>query len=147
MKRKFILALIISFLGIGVNLSPVLAHGANIKYESNMTYKIEATFEDGAPMDNAQVTIYAPDNPADPWEKGLTDENGIFYLSPDLSKAGLWLVQVRKAGHGVSVNITIDEGQFVSGETSLSKAQIILMTVSVLWGFVGTALYFSRRKN
>jgi len=128
------------------NQSSAYAHGSNINYESEMTYKVEATFENGSPMANAQVSVYAPDNPSETWDQSITNENGVYYLSPDLSKSGTWFVQVRTGGHGASVNIEVDEGQLVSGDTGLSKTQIILMSVSVLWGFIGTALYFSRRK-
>lgn len=148
MKDKvYIILLILLGLVFWVNPHLAYAHGASVKYESVVTYKIEAKYDSGTPIDNAQVLVYAPDNPAKVWAKGQTDKKGIYILTPDLSKTGSWLVQIRKAGHGASVNIQVEDGKIISGDTGLGKGQTIIMAISVVWGFVGTALYFSRRKG
>ena len=98
-------------------------------------------------MAGGQVTVYAPDDPSTPWLTGTCDEEGRFIFTPDLSKSGTWDVQVRQSGHGDIVHIPIEEGGQLatSGSTGYTPLQIVLMGVSVAWGLVGTALFFSRR--
>ncbi|MCF8011501.1 MAG: carboxypeptidase-like regulatory domain-containing protein [Clostridiales bacterium] len=123
------------------------AHGVNMSYQGNMSYTIKAEFDTGKPMSGAQIIIYAPDDPATPWKKGTCDENGQYVFVPDTSKEGTWLVQARKAGHGASINIEVGEDASLSGGTGYSAMQVIIMIACVVWGFVGTALFFKRRKN
>jgi nickel transport protein len=53
---------------------------------------------------------------------------------------------VRQAGHGDMVHIPIGEGMATTGGTGYTPLQIVLMGACVAWGFVGTALFFSRRQ-
>ena len=50
-----------------------LAHGAKIQYHQTAAITIQATYDDGTPMDKAQVIVYAPSDLATPWLKGVTD--------------------------------------------------------------------------
>ncbi|MFP4007616.1 MAG: carboxypeptidase-like regulatory domain-containing protein [Spirulinaceae cyanobacterium] len=146
-----------------LGLSPkALAHGANISYQQTQAIEIQAQYDGGTPMDNAQVTVYAPDDPATPWLKGTTDEEGKFTFSPDPTLTGNWDIKVRQAGHGdlVSIpfegNTSSDGGEnntvqiatastpMNSGYTPLQKA---VMAAVGVWGCVGTALFFARRKS
>jgi nickel transport protein len=73
-------------------------------------------------------------------------------------------VRVRHAGHGNLLNIAIappaeaDAGaqepetpaiapQAVKGSTGMTPLQTGLTIASGIWGFVGTALFFSRRRH
>ena len=110
-------------------------------------------------MDNAQVTVYAPDEPSTPWTKGTTDEEGRFSFVPDPSQPGNWEVRVRQAGHGDIISIPVESAANAdqstqssneavisgdeSGQTPMQKA---LLGAAGAWGFVGTALFFARRK-
>lgn len=143
LKKPFVLFLTL-FIALAAPLS-VLAHGAKIEYSVNMAVEIVATYDSGEPMDAAQVTVYAPDDPATPWLSGTTDEDGCFTFTPDAEIPGTWDVQVRQAGHGDIIHIPIGEGTASGGSTGFTPIQIVLMSASVIWGFVGTALYFSRK--
>lgn len=134
----------------------VLAHGVVISYNANDQGEIEfvAEFDNGEPMSDAQVTIYAPDDPANPWLTGKADEAGRFAFAPD--QPGRWDVQFRVAGHGDIVHIDVEEkveaAQMVvssstAGGGGFTALQILLMSGSVIWGFIGTALYFSSRRS
>ena len=122
-----------------------LAHGAQIEYTVGLLVEIQATYDSGEPMAGGQVTIYAPGDPTTPWATGVCDEEGSFLFRPDPGQPGTWDVQVRQAGHGDMVHIDIAEGMAGSGGGGFTTAQILLMAACVGWGFVGTALYFSRR--
>jgi nickel transport protein len=168
-KHKYILILALTF---GFSYAQKgLAHGSHIKYESTDAIEIKATYDSGEPMANAQVTVYNPKDIANPWLKGLTNEKGEFVFIPDYSITGNWEVKVRQAGHGNIINIPIkpittteikdeekpnnNSGKMEnSKEIKLSSSnnaeytiqQKLIMAAMGIWGFVGTALYFSRKK-
>lgn len=154
-----------------------LAHGITVNYQSTRAYEIEATYETGEPMVNAQVSVFSPENPAEPWLIGTTDAEGRFLFSP--STVGNWEVQVRQAGHGDILVIPVetvasptDPGgagtpvpsavessptapdaiappePISSGAiATLTPLQRGIMIASVIWGCVGTALFFARGKT
>ncbi|MBE9167682.1 carboxypeptidase regulatory-like domain-containing protein [Pleurocapsales cyanobacterium LEGE 06147] len=131
----------------------VLAHASHVQYRQTQAVEIEASYDDGTPMANAQVIVYAPDDPATPWLKGTTDSEGKFIFVPDASIPGNWDVTVRQAGHGNIVNIPWGEENAASDTASGSSAdagytplQKVVMAAVGVWGFVGTALFFSRHK-
>ena len=123
------------------------AHGAHIEYTITMAVEIVAAYDTGSPMAGGQVTVYAPDDPATPWLEGVCDEDGRFVFTPDPTKPGTWDVQVRQAGHGDMVHIPIGEDVAMTGGGGYSTFQIVLMSACVIWGFVGTALFFSRNRR
>lgn len=145
MKRASLLFIVLFGWGLS---QPVLAHGARIEYQESSAIVIRATFDDGTPMANAQATVYAPQDPQQPWMTGTTDDSGRFTFVPD-STAGDWSVKVRQSGHGGIVSIPVAEEQIALQSAPLlggySWGQKWLMAIAICWGFVGTALYFSRK--
>lgn len=151
-----------------------LAHGTTIEYQSTQALKIQAAYDSGEPMANAQVVVYAPENPSEPWLTGTTDEQGRFIFSPDPTLTGNWDVQVRQAGHGDIISIPVEAadgaiatstespsssgaqedapvalvGTPSEGSTaSLSPLQKWIMAGSVVWGLFGTAMFFTARSK
>ncbi|MBN1201625.1 MAG: carboxypeptidase regulatory-like domain-containing protein [Anaerolineae bacterium] len=153
--RRIIILLLLLVIALG-SAGAVWAHGVKITYTVTFspTIAIEAAYDTGEPMANAQVIVYAPDDPKTPWLTGECDDDGRFSFSPDPSKPGTWEIQVRQAGHGEWLKIPLDEemmqsGQGVvteGGDEGFSTAQIVLMSACVIWGFVGTALFFQSRR-
>ncbi|MDJ0570432.1 MAG: carboxypeptidase regulatory-like domain-containing protein [Pleurocapsa sp. MO_192.B19] len=153
-KRYFFLTLLVL---IAVP-KKVLAHGANIEYRETSAITIQAKYDDDTPMAHAQVVIYAPSDRTTPWLKGTTDESGNFTFVPDAepNNVGDWDVKVRQSGHGDITTIPVTGSKLAqnvtdtqlsatgAGYTSMQKA---VMAVSSIWGFVGTALFFSRSKS
>ncbi len=142
MKWKLILPLTL-LLALGLTMQ-ASAHGARIEYTISIAVEIRATYDTGEPMGGGQVTVYAPDDPT-PWLEGVCDEDGRFVFTPDPSKPGTWDIQVRQAGHGDMVHIPIGDDMAISGGSGYTPLQIVLMGACVVWGFVGTAFFFSRR--
>lgn len=134
-----------------------LAHGANIEYRESSAITIQAKYDDGQPMTNAQVVIYAPRDRTTPWLKGTTDDDGSFSFIPDADpeNVGDWDVKVRQSGHGDITSIPVMEGQLakvahpnvLSAGAGYSPSQKVVMAAAVGWGFVGTALFFARSKS
>ena len=144
MKWKFIIALILLLI-FGLPTT-AYAHGAKIVYTVNVSIDIVASYDNGEPMAGAQVVVYAPDDPSSAWLTGVCDDEGCFSFTPDTSKPGTWDIQVRQSGHGDIVHIPIGEDTVATGGGGgYTVLQIVLMAVCGIWGFVGTALYFTRR--
>ncbi|MGL5083101.1 MAG: carboxypeptidase regulatory-like domain-containing protein [Microcoleaceae cyanobacterium] len=138
-----------------------IAHGVKLTHQTTSAVEIKAAYDSGSPMVNAQVNVYTPDDPVNPWKVGVTDAQGVFIFAPDVEKTGYWEVQVRQAGHGgvVSVPVQVNSRtQFTTplpGESSsqssttggYSPLQKGVMIGSVIWGLVGTALFFNRLQH
>lgn len=162
MRLNLTLALTLGLAGWAL---PAIAHGVTVEHRQVSSVEIEARFETGEPMANAQVLVYAPDNPAEPWQQGTTNDQGQFSFTPDATQPGSWEVMVRQAGHGVLTTIPVadpaaensasnpgaeaeaEPNSLISPSTGLSPVQQGITIGSVIWGFIGTALFFARGKR
>ncbi|MBE9128911.1 carboxypeptidase-like regulatory domain-containing protein [Coleofasciculus sp. LEGE 07092] len=161
-KFKFFLPLLfLSVIGWSAKAS---AHGTDIEYQKVQAVQIDAIYAGGQPMGNAQVTVYAPDDPSTPWTTGITDEEGQFTFVPDPSQPGDWEVKVRQAGHGDLITVPVGDStqaaiatqegggnseglswlDYSQDSTLVQKA---LLSAAGGWGFFGTALFFARRRK
>jgi nickel transport protein len=171
MKQR--LPILLAALGSIGWVTPVLAHGAHIEYQPTESIQIQAKYDSGEPMQGAQVMVYSPENLSEPWTQGTTDDQGRFVFSPDTSQPGNWEVTVRQAGHGDIVAIPVagdeaavaDVGETATGDETaaapicetpaesspqtaqLSPVQQGITIGAVIWGFIGTALFFARGKR
>ncbi len=100
------------------------AHGINVTHDAGAAVRVQASFDTGAPMAAAQVSVFAPGDLETPWITGTTDPAGNFAFVPDVTKVGRWEVQVRLAGQGEIVYVPVD------GETALADASTHLSTLS-----------------
>ena len=154
------------FLSTLVAQPSAIAHGVKITYQVAPALEIQATYDGGAQMANAQVTVYAPNNPSEPWLSGTTDLTGRFTFIPNVSLSGNWEIQVRQAGHGAIVTMSLEEAlaealaealvtedppaetrSVLDGDTNYTPPQLLLMGATGVWGFIGTALFFFRRRE
>ena len=121
------------------------AHGVSVQHRSGV--EIEARYDTGSPMGNAQVAVFAPEQPETPVMTGTTDDDGTFWFVPPAEHpTGIWEVQVRLAGHGALLQVPVGADRGSAGPVaSLTPLQRGLMGAIGIWGFVGTALFFSRR--
>jgi nickel transport protein len=146
--------------------SPAGAHGAQVEavvvrnVEVSHRVDVRATYHSGRPMAGAGVSVFAPGDAESPWQTGACDDRGGFSFVPPPEMGGEWVVQVVHQGHGGVVTIGIEanaagdgaipEPAVIRAEASssphLSALQRVLMGACVVWGLVGTALYFSRRR-
>ncbi|MEO0867344.1 MAG: carboxypeptidase-like regulatory domain-containing protein [Cyanobacteria bacterium J06642_11] len=140
--------------GVGIALlcsQPGWSHGAIATVTP--TFSIEASYASGEPMALAQVVVYSPDAPTEPWATGKTDQQGTFEFAPDTD--GNWEVVIRQAGHGTTVHVPVGTtaqppSAQASASTTLASNGPFRRWASAgagLWGLVGTALFFSRGKQ
>jgi len=122
----------------------VFAHGSNIKVTEHITYELYGKFEDGQVMKNAQITIFSPEDPKTPHTVATANEEGKYFFIPDPEIQGEWTIQFRTAGHGDMIAIDSSKGAADTSPT-IGLLQRIVVGLSVLWGFVGTSLYFKGR--
>ncbi|NOQ22770.1 MAG: carboxypeptidase regulatory-like domain-containing protein [Candidatus Aegiribacteria sp.] len=129
--------------------APVFGHGALVTWEVlEDSVHISALFDDGQPMDKAQVSVFSGAAPSVPYIIGMTDEHGEFAFMPDKEESLNWDVQVRLAGHGDIVHISLAEDSAADAEQGgFSTLQIVLMSACVVWGFIGTALFFTSKRE
>ncbi len=155
----------ILFLVIGLSLlwkvPRAYAHGALVEINP-ASIEVKAAFDTGEPMDNAQVRVYSPADLEMPAIVGETDGEGRFVFSPDAGQSaaeGRWEVVVRKAGHGHTTGFELENGvlQMATGPSGDPSAGLLaapqssftpqrwISMAAIIWGFVGTALYFKAR--
>lgn len=124
-----------------------LAHGTNLEWAERNGVEVKACFDNGQPLQAAEVTVFSPADPSAPWAEAITDSTGRYFFVPDT--AGTWDVRVRKGGHGGMVHIRVDSTLSApipeGGSTRYSTIQTVIMAACVIWGFVGTAFFFRRR--
>lgn len=130
--------------------APASAHGALIEGAVVPGIAVRAAYDSGEPMAHAQIIVYAPSDPARPHLTGVSDGEGRFSFVPDPYEQGVWAVQARQAGHGAIVHVRLGPAGFeaapvpVAGPDPLRRA---IAAGAVVWGFIGTALFFWRRRS
>lgn len=125
------------------------------------TFSVKANYSSGQPMAAAQVLVYSPQDPSEPWFTGQTNEQGEFEFKPDIN--GNWEVVIRQAGHGTTVSVPVGTqvaqvqdspiktqptaALVASSEPLASPIQRWVSAGAAFWGLIGTVLFFSRGKN
>ncbi|ADU65960.1 hypothetical protein Selin_1225 [Desulfurispirillum indicum S5] len=124
------------------------AHGVVTRTEIQRVIFVEAIYEDGTPMAGAQVVVFSPQNPRTPWLTTVADEQGHVRVTPDQQISGTWSIQLRQAGHGAMIHVDLgDEDITITSRTETGRLRTLLMFGLVVWGAVGTALYFRKGKK
>ena len=128
---------------------PAAGHGAFVDVTGVPAVAVDARYDTDEPMAEAQVAVFAPDDPTRPWRVGQTDQAGRFVFVPD-DRAGRWAIQVRQAGHGAMgyIEVGADAAAGIIESSTAAPGpdllQRLLMVACVAWGCIGTALYFRR---
>lgn len=165
---KTLVLLVLNGFGLVLLCSrPGVGHGAIATV--TRTFSVEAHYVSGEPMAMAQVVVYSPENPDEPWTTGQTDAAGTFEFNPDTD--GNWDVVIRQAGHGTTVNVPVETPiltQIEANTSHQSRSQSVAAPTAALvssseplthplqrwasagaalWGLFGTVLFFSRGKQ
>ncbi len=145
---KHLMAVIIN----GVFLFWLLGTGTVFPHETHHSVRmgkaviIAAEHEHDDPMSFAAYKIYAPGGGTTEFQNGRTDSNGRLAFVPNVP--GEWRVKIGDGmGHGADVAVKVTPEMTIQEtvQGGLHVWQKILMAASVVWGALGTALYFRKR--
>lgn len=140
MKKQMFLFSAIVFLLFPVSLH---THGVNYK-KINGGVGIEAKYDGGEPISEAETKIFSPEDKIKIFQEGYTDINGRFLFYPD--KPGKWRVFISDGmGHGVSTSIDIkDIKTMKTGKTGNIPVPLynkVLTGISIILGITGILFY------
>jgi nickel transport protein len=127
--------------------SLLFSHGINADIITTGVIGVKFSYDGLSPMKNAIVKIYSPDNYDAPSLTSRSNEQGIVFFLPD--KKGEWIIMAKDdGGHTTRVNIPVTENMIAkSSGSSLSYLQKIIIAVCVIWGLIGTGLFFSIKRK
>jgi nickel transport protein len=135
---------------IGVWPQKAMAHGITVNYSIEPTIQLQAEYESGQPIADAQVLVYAPNNSQEPWLTGMANDQGQFEFRPDRAQPGPWTIQIQQAGRGDTLTIDLTGDSEVAtvlvGNSGLTNVQKGVMGGAIVWGCVGTALFFRAKQ-
>lgn len=150
MKTK---QLMIPLLVLGALSIPVkaLAHMVETNYFLNDELEFQTTFSNGEPLKGADVMVYSPDNPTQPWAKGVTDSQGRFSFMPDENRSGEWEVTIRKQGHGDRLTIPVGENGVEFNQISQGESADVHYAIAPGWlagiAIAGSAFLVARHRR
>ena len=140
--KKSLLTLLLLF----IMVAPVAAHGTDITYTAvGSTVSVSALFDDGEPMAESQIIVYAPNDPETVYLRAEADNDGQFSFDLDPSISGTWDVTIRVASHGEIIRVPVTEsGEILPMGIQDSGLPTTLIAVLVIAVLGGIAYYFSR---
>ncbi len=162
---------LLTLAGVGGLPTAALGHGVILERQATEAIEVTAQYDTGEPLTEAQVLVFSPEDPQNPWSQGRTDDQGRFWFRPDQDLVGTWEVIVRQAGHGGLVTVEVEETGAATAENpaaegddsgssmqsasvngvndvaNLSPLHRVVLMGTTIWGFIGTALFFWRRKD
>ncbi|MEO1400637.1 MAG: carboxypeptidase regulatory-like domain-containing protein [Cyanobacteria bacterium J06635_1] len=121
--------------------SKALAHAVQTHYllNSQQSLELEATFGNGEPFKGAKVSVYAPNNPVQPWTQGVTDSQGRFEFEPNRAIEGDWEVTIRQQGHGDILRVPVSDDGIQADLISRGEASDVHYAASP-WALVGSGV-------
>ena len=129
------------------SVSSAFAHGATYEIQRDRAVIVKAGYDDGEPMSYAEVKIFSPDVQRGEHQNGRTDKNGNFAFLPH--RTGKWRIVVNDGmGHSFTAETFVKEGMEIeSRHQGLEYWQKLIMAACIIWGLLGTALYFKRKEE
>lgn len=86
------------------------AHAVETNYRLvSDALEVQSVFSTGEAFQNAEITVYSPEDPEKPWFKGKTDENGKFVFKPDPAMRGQWAIEIGEGSHWDRLDIPVSD--------------------------------------
>ena len=132
-------------------VAPVSAHkafvGAFLTGDADDEVMIKAWYEGGAPMANAETTIYTvEDGEKTVYLEGVTDVEGFFTFEPEY-KVTQYFIKVEQTGHRAKMDLDLEGG--VSTNSSGDELPLLARIIAgfgYLTGLAGIAMIYTARK-
>lgn len=124
------------------------AHGTKVttRVEGNQ-FIIDALYDSGEPMADAQILVYAPNDPQKVWLKDSADEQGHFAFDLDPTIQGSWSVAIRTAGHGQIIYVEVDQNGVQIVQRQERSSQDKLLLAGAIVAILGAIAYVFWRKK
>ncbi|HSH05704.1 MAG TPA: hypothetical protein VLL52_24520 [Anaerolineae bacterium] len=109
------------------------------------TITINALYDTGEPMSEAQILVYAADDPRNAWHTGTADTAGNYQFDLDTNIEGQWSIAIRTAGHGEIRYLYVARNGDITLEQPEKRPlwQTALMATIVIVALLGIAWYYS----
>ncbi len=122
--RSLLLILVLGLALVGFP-SQVWAHQVETNYTLGAQLQFQSHFSTGEPFAGARVTIYAPNQPNQPWQTLTTDSQGQFSFLPDRTIPGNWEVKIEdeNQGHADYWTVPVDDQGIVERGIVLNDTQ------------------------
>lgn len=163
----------VALLLFGASVPPAQAHGSHVQIQGIRAYELQATYDSGIPMKGAQVSVFHEDDPKTAIETGITDDRGRWLWIADREGEWTFQVRQAGHGSitqlevdsiaddtSASTSRSTDAPDTVTtpaasatSTTATTSARTVMASaplprwialLSVIWGAVGTALFFAR---
>lgn len=108
LQKNLVVVLLLVLLCGSMGLAEkVFAHGTDYRIlDKADTITVECMYDDGEPMQYAEVTLFSPADSSLEYQNGRTDQQGRFAFYP--SSAGKWRMEVSDGmGHAVHARIDV----------------------------------------
>lgn len=107
---------------------------------------VQAEYDNGEPIANADVSVFKPGNDETPWLNGMTDDKGRFFFVPD--SEGSWTVRVQDAqGHSAlnSFDVGPRPARLGKEDPARQKTLMLILGLAIIFGVFGIFSLLRRR--
>ncbi|MFP4654905.1 MAG: hypothetical protein ACLFMM_04415 [Methanohalobium sp.] len=130
--------------------SAASGHGADMDTEKNIEIQVKGYFDDGSPMDNADLEVYAVmDDSEELYIEDSLDNDGIYTFQPE-ENYDKYRIKIDDGwGHRVEKTIDVTAQQSPDSTSDNDSSATIDNAISglgYLMGLTGIALFISGRK-
>ena len=150
MKRKILLLGLLVLLLSTACIAPVSAHrafaGAFMTGDVEDEVMIRAWYEGGAPMADADITIYAVrDGEEEVYIEDVTDELGFYSFEPEW-RVTEYRILVEQTGHRAEIDLDLESGTSTGSESAeLPLVARVVAGFGYLLGLAGIAMIYSAK--
>ena len=141
MKKNYFFFLLIFIL---LNTKNIWPHGVGVNILRN-SIGLQAIYEDGVPISKAQFTFYKINND-NPFLVLTANDIGQVFFFPKKDEK-LYVKYNDSLGHGGEINLSISKGELVISTQKDSMFPRVIVIIAVVWGFIGTALFFLKKRK
>jgi nickel transport protein len=135
--------------------SAAFAHSVETDYfltpKSELEFQVK--FSSGEPFHDAQVQVYAPNEPSKPWMEAKTNAEGNFAFQPDKSVQGDWTVKIGELEHSDILTVPVTQQGVnvdqISERPDNPKGtnQFVVLGFMIVSGGIGTRLLSYLKKR
>jgi nickel transport protein len=126
--------------------SALFAHDLLHTVTAKTAVVVTLTYPDGSPYSYEPYTVYAPQSPTVPFQKGVTAQNGTVAFAAETP--GTWIVKTASAdGHGAVIAYEAKAGAVSETPAAMPLWQRMITGVALIFGLFGLFVLFKPKKG